>query len=159
MIDFETAKQLLSYNKVTGEIFWTLAAYKTVKRKKAGTLRPNGYKQICVLGKIYKEHRLVWLLAYGVFPNGQIDHINGNPLDNRIENLRDVSSVINQQNMRLAKSNSKTGLLGVKPRNNRYIARIRIGNTRKHLGTFATPEQAHEAYVSAKRQYHEGCTI
>ena len=159
MINFEAAKQLLSYNKNTGEVFWTLAANKTVKGKKAGTVRLNGYRQICVFGKIYKEHRLVWLLVYGVFPNSHIDHINGNPLDNRIENLRDVSPVVNQQNMKSAKSNSTTGLIGVKPRGDKYIARIRIGNTRKHLGTFETSQEAHKAYVFAKRQYHEGCTI
>ena len=159
MINSETAKQLLSYNKNTGEVFWTLAANKTVKGKKAGTVRSNGYRQICVLGKIYKEHRLIWLLVYGVFPNGQIDHINGNSLDNRIENLRDVAPVVNAQNMKKAKSNSKTGMIGVKPRGNKFIARIRIGKIRKHLGTFLTSQEANDAYVFAKRQYHEGCTL
>lgn len=96
-----------------------------------------------VFGRIYLAHRVAWAMHYGSWPTGQIDHINGNPSDNRISNLRDVSQTINAQNMPLRRDNS-TGVPGVVKHNGRFMARI----SRRYLGVFSKFEDA----VAARRQ-------
>lgn len=115
-------------------------------------------------------HRVVWVCCNGSWPTGQIDHINGNRHDNRIENLRDVSVTVNQQNQKGPRVDNKLGVMGVylkveasrnaahkikKP----YCAAIRFGGRQHQLGTFATAEEAHSAYIEAKRKHHSGNTI
>ena len=151
--------QVLRYAPETGLLFWTDKAYLPLKGKQAGTKHTQGYVVIETKRKRFFAHRVAWLFAYGKFPDGDIDHINGNPADNRIQNLSDVSCTVNMQNQRKAQSHSSTGLLGVSRNGAGWQSQIRINGKRKQLGTFSTPQQAHEAYVSAKRQYHEGCTI
>jgi hypothetical protein len=97
----------------------------------------------------------------GELPSGHIDHINGVRTDNRWVNLRDVTRLVNQQNMRRARKDSRSGLQGVqqtKPGGS-WRARIRLNGSVHHIGCFPTPEMAHEAYVATKRKFHEGCTI
>jgi len=129
----------------------------------AGSLKDDGYVVIYVLGKPYKAHRLAWLYVNGEFPAGEIDHIDGNKMNNAIINLRDVSREINQQNRRHAKAGNPAGFLGVTvdQKTGKYLARItKTGaKTSTSLGRFDTPEEAHAAYVAAKRVLHEGCTI
>jgi hypothetical protein len=108
---------------------------------------------------LYEEHRLVWLYHTGEWPDNPIDHINGNPKDNRIENLRSVSHVVNMQNQRRAMSTSKTGLLGAFPWKGKFLAQITVDGRIRNLGVFKTAQEAHEAYVKAKREFHDGCTI
>jgi hypothetical protein len=104
-------------------------------------------------------HRLAFLYVTGSWPSGFVDHINGNPLDNRFCNLRDVPKAINCQNLRRALSNNKCGLLGASPRHGKWAATIMSKGVRIHIGTFNTPEEAHAAYVSKKRELHPGCTL
>jgi hypothetical protein len=112
--------------------------------------------------KLHRAHRLAWLYVHGEWPKGSIDHIDGDPENNRISNLRDVPSKTNSQNMRRAQPYNSTGVLGV----GRDVARgcfkseIRLpSGKRKFLGRFKTIEEAHQAYIDAKRLLHEGCTI
>lgn len=127
----------------------------------AGCLMNKGYFVIRIGTKLHLAHRLAWLYVNEVWPTGQIDHINGNRLDNRIANLRDVTPEVNSQNQRVARSAS--GLMGAyasKQRGKiRYKSSISVCGRPKALGTFDTPEAAHNAYVAAKRRLHEGCTI
>lgn len=97
--------------------------------------------------------------VFGTQPCGQIDHINGDKTDNKLSNLRDVAQAINRQNQKHANAGSGTGLLGVSKRKDGYSARIGVGRKSVWLGLFKTPEAAHAAYLSAKRDAHEGCTI
>ena len=154
----EALKEVLSYDKHSGELFWTDAAPKPVKGKKAGT-KSMGYFRIRYEGKFYKSHRVAWLLAHGNWPEGEIDHINGDKLDNRLCNLRDVSKSVNQQNLKQAKACNKVGLLGVSIKGNRFVAQIKINQKKLWLGTFVTATEAHEAYVKAKREIHIGGTL
>lgn len=128
----------------------------------AGTKRPNGYRLININLKPMLSHRLAWLHFYGEWPKNVIDHINGDPSDNRIKNLRDVTFAENMQNIRKSPSSRKIGtLLGAslyKP-TNRWRAYLRVDNKQKHLGYFATEEEAHAAHIEAKRKFHKGCTI
>lgn len=158
-------RELLQYNPETGEWLRLQASGKRLTRPDSvGPVRGQGnwlgYKQISVDGHQYQAHRLAWLYMVGQWPNGQIDHINGDGKDNRWSNLRDVEPRVNTQNQRTARKDNRLGLLGVYPNHNRFMARISTPEKRnKYLGTFDTAEEAHEAYLKAKRQFHEGCTI
>lgn len=119
----------------------------------------QGYLIICLSGQRYRAHRLAVFYVTGQWPAHEVDHINGNRSDNRWENLRLVTGNVNSQNRREAQKNSSTGLLGVRPFRGRFRSVIALNHKRKHLGTFETAIEAHQAYVAAKRLMHEGCTI
>jgi hypothetical protein len=154
----ELAKEYLTYDKTTGRFYWLKSPNRRILvGSEAGTsTNSHGYKELQLGGVLVKAHRLVWLMEIGEMPD-QIDHMNGVRSDNRIANLRSVSSKENTHNQRRAHKNSKTGVLGViaKP-SRRYAAEIRVDGTKKHLGTFDTVEEAALAYKTAKLKLHKG---
>jgi hypothetical protein len=153
-------RELLSYNSENGNFTWLASTSKRIKINDiAGCLSPNNYILIRIDRKLYKAHRLVWFYVYGVWPANHIDHIDGNRSNNRICNLRDVDNAINSQNQKRARSDNKCGLLGVMKNGSGFQAQIKVNGSSQYLGTFQTPEDAHEAYLSAKREHHKGCTI
>ena len=105
-------------------------AIRAQKRDKSGYLCIN-----CRMGKRLihvRLHHAVWAVCKGCFPEQQIDHINDNKQDNRIENLREVSASENRMNMVYPwKPNAKTGLPGVYKNNSGY--RIRVASNRYHF--------------------------
>lgn len=117
--------------------------------------RMRGYRRVAFDGKRYLAHRLAWLYVFGRWPDQQIDHINGDRGDNRIGNLRDVPMTVNAQNVRRPRAHNSTGVLGAVAHQGRF--RVRLSG--KHIGCFDTPQQAHQAYLEAKRRLHEGCTL
>lgn len=155
----ETMMDVLRYVPETGEFWWTDKAPKKVAGKLANAKDRLGYVCLKISGKMHKAHRLAWAFVHGKFPDHDIDHINGNPSDNRISNLRLVSHSVNLQNQRKARADSATGVLGVRKNGSGYRAEIRVGGKRINLGTYPTTELAHIAYVDAKRKHHEGCTL
>lgn len=174
-INCEILKSLISYDEESGVFTWlprdramfesdrSFKVWNTrYSGKRAGGIS-NGYPSIAIHGVHYYAHRLAWLYHYGTWPSGEIDHQNGDRSDCRINNLRDVSRLVNQQNLRNRFANTAPMPLGVyfneRKVARRYSASIRLNGKSKHLGYFDTPELAHQAYVSAKRIHHEGCTI
>ena len=153
-------KHLLTYDALTGQLTWTENARYTVAGKPAGTRDVLGYTYVRINGKCYKAHRVAWALAHDKLPSLAIDHINGDRSDNRLCNLREVSHRVNLQNQRHAQANNKaSGLLGVSRHGSKWKARLKVENKRLYLGVFDTPEEAHQAYVQAKRTHHEGNTL
>tara|TARA_R110000787_G_scaffold105430_1_gene212847 strand:- start:31 stop:522 length:492 start_codon:yes stop_codon:yes gene_type:complete len=163
MLTQERLKELFHYDPYTG-VFTRLVriSRNTKVGDIAGRLRNSkGYHYIRLDGKFYYTHRLAWLYMIGEFPSGQIDHINGNKDDNRFTNLRDVSQSTNMQNLRKPRSGNTSGFLGVSwnQQSCNWRAQIRICGKKKYLGGFPTAELAYEAYLTAKRLHHNGCTI
>lgn len=103
------------------------------------------YAQAKIGGKVVRLHRLLM-----DFPAAQVDHVNGNGLDNRRSNLRPASHGQNRSNSRPA-----NGTKGVYQRpSGRWSAHIRTLGQQIHLGTFDTERQALAAYDEAATKYH-----
>lgn len=109
--------ELFDYNEVTGK--WINKTNRNSRARKgqtAGCLnKSTGYVTVGINGQQYQAHRLVWAYVYGDFPEGEqpyIDHINGNPSDNRIENLKVSSHGENQKNRKMNSDNT-SGIAGV----------------------------------------------
>lgn len=154
-------KDALEYDPDTGVFVRKVRSSNVKAGSVAGSIR-HGYTVINVHGKRYLAHRLAWLYVYGGWPCLYIDHINGNGLDNRISNLRLASDRMNRENLRAARSDNKSsGLLGAhwSAYHKKWKSHIRTGGRLIHLGYFATKEEAHAAYLEAKRRLHPGCTI
>ncbi len=152
----EKLMEMLDYDQCTGIFSWKISTGRVKAGSAAGSIHCNGYIRICALGKHILAHRLAWMFVHGEFPNGQIDHINGIKTDNRIINLRDVDGFINSQNIRSSKGQNKNGLLGAHKHRNKWRSRITAYGKRVNLGTMDTPQEAHKAYLEAKRKFHSG---
>lgn len=161
MLTIEQLKNALNYDANTGVFIWKTRPSKAVKvGDVAGCVEKRiGYVTIGIAKRIYKAHRLAWLYAYGEWPKGLIDHINGDKADNRIANLRDVFADGNSQNIRKPNRRNKSGFMGVIFFQKKWRASITVSGKTKWLGDYATPEEAHQVYLVAKRKYHGACTI
>jgi hypothetical protein len=158
----ERLKRCLSYAPETGVFRWLVApriGHVIGSKPRNGA---NSHRlSIRLDGKSYYAHRLAWLYVYGKWPIGMIDHIDGNANNNRIANLREATRSQNNQNQRRASVRSRTGMLGVVPvpSTGKFSAQIVFDGRSIHLGTFETPDEAHAAYVDAKRKYHPFNTL
>jgi hypothetical protein len=154
-------KKVLHYTPSSGEFTWKIKAARCIHiGSVAGALNYKGYIIISVDRKSYMAHRLAWFYIHGVWPTNQIDHINHDRADNRLSNLREVTQSENSQNQIQAKSHSKTGVLGVnRAKNGKFRSSITVEGRVKFLGTFATVEEAKNAYLLAKRVTHSTCII
>ncbi len=160
-------RELLNYDRDTGAFTWRT---RVSQRVRAGSLaggpsKDDGRWRITVDGVKYLGHRLAWLYVHGEWPPGELDHTNGDGHmgNNRISDLRPVTSRVNTQNQRRARSDNKSsGLLGVhwdKRYGGHWVSHIGVNGKQKYLGQFDTPQAAHAAYLEAKRRLHPGCTI
>ena len=163
MITHTELLERLHYNEDTGVFTWINPAFNKTQYigKIAGNPDKEGYLYIKINSRNYRCNRLAWFYIYGIWPKGVIDHINHIVTDNRIENLRDVSFSGNSQNQNKAHADSSHGYFGVRynPIKKRWQARIQTNGKRISLGGFDTPQEAHEAYVNAKREFHDTCII
>jgi hypothetical protein len=157
----ERLKHILSYDHLTGVFTWNVLPKKKVylTGMVAGNVNRHGYHVISIDGIQYAAHRLAYLYMTGNQPESLVDHIDGNKINNAWSNLRDATPSQNIQNLKIAISTNKTGYLGVSKRGNRYLAQIKIDGKKIALGSFGTPELAHDKYLAEKRKIHSHCTL
>lgn len=144
----------LQYDPDTGSIVWKAQFGKSVVGAEAGTFHTRGYRQIKFKGRIMKAHRIAWALHYGEWPSKGIDHIDGNPSNNRIENLRNVEQSENVKNMKRPVHN-KTGVVGVTkcPGKKPWLATIQVNGKTKNLGYYSDFDEAVAARKAANERY------
>ena len=158
----DDAAAVLAYDADTGLFRWADVAGNGKKAgREVGTVCSTGHVLIRLGSTVRLAHRLAWLLYHGVMPAKCLDHLNGIRHDNRIANLREVTPAGNAQNLREAHRDNQTGLLGVSywAAHAAFRADIWVTGKSIYLGSFVTAEDAHAAYLTAKRTLHSGCTI
>lgn len=146
-------QNLLDYNSKTGVFLWKKKRRGIKTGVALGSNNGFGYLRITVLGKSYYAHRLAWFYIHGDFPE-EIDHINGNKSDNRIENLRASTRKANAQNKTTHQKNNENQMLGVSwhKKAKKWQAHICIYKQRKYLGLFSDATEAHKAYLKEKEK-------
>lgn len=168
-LSVDQCRNLVDYDCNTGIIIWKergLEYFQSEKRspewlsrawnaayagKVAFTAKSHGYFIGCILKKMVKSHRLAWAVHYGEWPDGEIDHINGDRADNRISNLRCVTSHVNRKNEGASKNNT-SGYSGVQwcKQTNKWRAVIKHNYKNVHIGRYVRKEDAISA-VKRKR--------
>ena len=146
----ERLKTLLEYCPDTGEFFWKIQKGRCKSGERAGATDTYGYRVIRLDGMLYKAHRLAWLYVHGRWPEGLLDHINRNPGDNKLANLREATQ---SENMHNAKRRSRSGVPGVRwrPERDKWTAQIRVGYRTHMLGSFVSKDEAIAARRAAER--------
>jgi hypothetical protein len=119
-----------------------------------GIRKSDGYCRLKTDGQDYQLHRIVWIYHNGDIPDEmQVDHIDGNPLNNQIENLRLATISQNHYN-RKKQSNNTSGIKGVRIRNGKPVAEIKVNGKRVWLGAFNTLGEAEAAVIAARNNLH-----
>jgi hypothetical protein len=162
----ELLRQLLDYDVTTGNFTWKPRpremfpsdnAFNTWNSRYAGRIaggtKSSAYLYVAVHHTQYFAHRLVWLYVHGDPVPDCIDHIDGNPINNRFSNLRASTKAQNCANQRLRDEN-RSGVKGVGRSHGRWRARIMVNFKDHHLGYFDTLEEAAKARFDAAVRLH-----
>ena len=174
MVTYEVAHKLLSYDENSGRLTWKsrpLEMFKSVGAAKTWNTRYAGkdagtivghksgkytqYINVIVRPNVYKAHRVIWLMQTGEWPEGHIDHIDGNGLNNAWSNLREATTSQNAMNQKV-RSDSTSGIKGVSydKRRDMWYVYIDVNKKRKHLGRYETMQEAANVRAAAEAQYH-----
>ncbi len=153
----EDLRNALEYDPTSGRLVWRYRAERGADwntryaEKDAFTTVAGGYRQGRMNGVPMLMHRAIWAIVHGEWPQGQIDHINGDRQDNRLANLRAVSQADNLRNAKMNKRNS-TGHAGVyRTPTGKWNAQIHSGGKSRSLGTYGTFGEAVAARLAAEK--------
>lgn len=146
----------LDYDPATGLFRRKVAQHRRDVGAVAGYLLPSGYVRVSLFHRTYRAHRLAWFYVHGTWPADQLDHIDGNKVNNAIANLREATSSQNAQNQCDGRPNTASNLLGVSwiTERKKWRAQIVVNGKVFYLGRFATEQAAHAAYLAAKKDLH-----
>ena len=147
MLTHERAVALLDYDPESGVLYWREQRGRQPAGSRAGRLHHRGYREVRVDDVLYREHRVIWLIMTGQWPSDECDHINRLRSDNRWANLREASRSQNMRNLTRLNRNT-SGYTGASFHKARGLwrATITIDGRQKHLGHFATAEEAGAAF-------------
>ena len=161
-------RESFDYNKDTGILFWredrpkyhftSIVGYRIWKSKFAGTVAgyigSKGYVSVKLSGRMYKSHRIIWKWMTGEDPGSEIDHIDGDPKNNRWLNLRSVDTFTNARNIRKLDSNT-SGVTGVHfcKRSKKWVSKIKVNYKTLYLGSFDTVDNAKAVRLEAESKY------
>jgi len=154
-ITVDEVREAFDYDEETGDLIWKIKPSNRVSiGGVAGSYDKYGYRRLGYKSKNYFIHRLVWAYVHGKFPPNDIDHIDGNPANNKIGNLRAVSHEENLKNSKLNKNNT-SGVAGVywDKKTSKWMAHIGISGKKVHLGCFDDFFEACCARKSAESKY------
>jgi hypothetical protein len=161
VLPIEYLRKRLRYEPDTGKLFWLdhdgmPQKWRTrwAGREAFTTVHSKGYRCGGIDNRSYLTHRVIWALVYGTWPKDQIDHKNGDKIDNRLVNLRDVSHAENRKNVS-KQSNNTSGACGVRwdKRREKWQAQIMVGRKFHHLGLFTSFDDAVAARRAADKLY------
>jgi hypothetical protein len=157
----ELLRKLLRYEPETGEIFWrerpdapTWWNARYAGKRALTALDKDGYRKGRINEAYCKAHRVIWAMQTGAWPSGKIDHVNNNPRDNRMENLREASDAENARN-RKSHTGSSSKYLGVSKIKNKgtWRAAIYIDGRLNFLGVFSCEIAAAKAYDEQAKKH------
>jgi len=135
------AMEVLSYED--GKLFHKVRRSTVKVGQRAGTDRPDGYRDVRIKGNKFLEHRVIWAICTGSWPNGEIDHIDRNPSNNDIANLRVVDRYVNTSNVdKKVTNNSGHKNVYWNNINKRWRVALRVNGVRHNLGSFISLEDA-----------------
>jgi hypothetical protein len=164
-------RKLLRYEPETGFLYWLARPasmfsckcsqhrwnLRYAEQRALTAKMQNGYLKGTILNSQILAHRATWALVYGEWPQHQIDHIDGNKENNRIENLRDVPEALNHRNIaRKRKTTAPYNGVTQDKRTGRWVARIQYGGLSRHVGVFDTVDEAIHArrVAEAENGFH-----
>lgn len=148
-------KKHLKYDPDTGCFTWISGKAKDIGQIAGTTATRGGYRKICLNYQRYSAHHLVWLYAYGQLPKSRLDHVDGNPDNNRIENLREANPSQNRMNVRLGRNNT-SGVKGVSwsATKQKWWVQVWAYGVMHNIGYFADLKDAAEARERAAKRLH-----
>lgn len=149
----QEVKELFDYHS-DGYLMWAVNRSRGRIGNKVGVIHPNGYLRTRINGKLELNHRITYLWHYGNLPKF-VDHIDGNKLNNRIENLRSANVVENQQNAKLSVKNT-SGYKNVSfcPQTKKWAVKIKVCKIQKTIGRYDDVELADLVAQEARAKYH-----
>lgn len=155
MITQQLVAEYFEYHN--GKLLWKKVAHPNKHNligQEAGSIHPTGYRYVTWLNKSHKVHRLIFMLHYGYLPS-EVDHINNNRSDNRLENLRPANRSQNQCN-RFALSSNTSGYPGVSwhKHSKAWLVRVMKDGKSKIIGYFKDLELAGLVSAEARSLYH-----
>jgi len=153
MITQKRANELLRYDPDSGYLFWRAIPRRGIRGgNRAGGIS-HGYITVGIGGRRYPTHRIIWLMHYGRFPE-QIDHIDHDRSNNKLENLRSVTNAENQRNRTISRKNT-SGITGVYWHKlaAKWVAQIAFKGKVIYLGIFTDIGDAIKARKMAEKKY------
>ena len=152
MLEKDALCELFEYRD--GELYWAINKGRIRAGSLAGTVNSTGRKQVTVNGTFYKAHRIIYAMHYGTMPR-YIDHIDGNPLNNRVENLRSATHSENMFNVG-ARSSNTSGEKGVSwdAIKQRWVAYCYVKGKKIYAGYYKKFESAVDAVRELRARLH-----
>jgi len=148
----EQLKAMFDY--IDGKLVWKVKRKRVNVGDLAGVVHPNGYLRTGLNGRIHLNHRLIFMFHHGYLPE-IVDHIDGNKLNNKIENLRGANKITNQQNQKIKKENT-SGYKNVSfcKQTKNWVVQIKVNGRSKTVGRYANIEFADLVAQEARAKYH-----